>query len=85
MHFLEENGFLTPWLAPASKVVLELFVWGLISYLSMKKKFRHFPAKYFRPIFPFLPTHFWPYFMNFSKQIGFRHYILFFDLLIVDT
>jgi len=38
MHFLEKNGFLTPCLAPPSKVVLELFVWGLISYLSMKKK-----------------------------------------------
>ena len=29
-------------------------------------------------ILPFLPTHFWPYFMNFSKQIGFRQYILFY-------
>ena len=44
-----------------------------------KKKFRHFPAKNFRPIFPFLPTHFRPYFMNFSKQIGFRQYILIYD------
>jgi len=36
--FWKKNGFLTPCLAPPSKVVLELFVWGLISYLAMKKK-----------------------------------------------
>ena len=37
MHFLEKNGFFTHWTARDSKVVLELFVWGLISYLPMKK------------------------------------------------
>ena len=54
-RFLEKKWLFDPWLAPASKVVLELFVWGLISYLSMKKKFRHFLAKNVRPIFLFLP------------------------------
>jgi len=39
LHFWEKNGFLTSCLAPPSKVVLELFVWGLFAYLSMKKKF----------------------------------------------
>ena len=37
MHFLETNGFLTPWTAPDRKVVLELFVGGLFSYLFVKK------------------------------------------------
>ena len=36
-HFLGKNGFLTLWAARGSKVVLELFVWRLISYLFMKK------------------------------------------------
>ena len=38
MHFFGKNGNLTHWAARGSKVVLECFVWGLISYLSMKKK-----------------------------------------------
>ena len=37
MHFLEKNGFFTYWAARGSKVVLELFVGGLIYYLSVKK------------------------------------------------
>ena len=37
IHFLEKNGFLTPCIALPSKVVSELFVWGLISYLFLKK------------------------------------------------
>ena len=40
-----------------------------------KKKFQHFPAKNVRPIFLFLPSHFWPYFINFSHQKGSRQYI----------
>ena len=63
----------------ASKVVLELFDWVLISYLSVKKKFRHFPAKNLNPIFLFLPPHFWPYFINFSHQTGSRQYTLVYD------
>jgi len=38
MHFFGKNGNLTHWAARGSKVVLEYFVWGLIFYLSMKKK-----------------------------------------------
>ena len=37
MQFFEKNGFFTPSTASLSKVVLELFVGGLISYLSVKK------------------------------------------------
>ena len=37
MHFLVKIGNLTHWAARDSKVVLEFFVWGLISYLFMKK------------------------------------------------
>ena len=57
MHFLEENGFLTPCLAPPSKVVLELFVWVLISYLSVKKKVPALSGKKSQPHFSiFTPT-----------------------------
>ena len=72
MHFLETNGFLTPWTAPDRKVVLECFVWGLIAYLSMKKNLEDFGGKNVGPIFLFLPPHFWPYFINFSRQTGFK-------------
>jgi len=50
-HFLEKNGFLTHWTARDSKVVLELFVWGLISYLSMKKKIPALSGKIFQTNF----------------------------------
>merc|ERR1711884_237484 len=76
MHFLEKIGFLTTCLAPPRKVVLELFVWGLISYLFCKKIFRHFPAKNVGPIFLVLTPHFWQNFISFSLQTGSRQYIL---------
>ena len=88
MHFLEKNGFLIPCLALPSKVVLELFVWGLISYLSMKKKVPALSGKKSPTNFStFTPT-FWPYFINFSLQTGFRQYILVYDSnkqLLYDT
>ena len=57
MHFLEKNGFFTPSTASLSKVVLELFVWGLISYLPMKKNIPALSGKKSRTNFSiFTPT-----------------------------
>jgi len=56
MHFLEKNGFFTYWAARGSKVVLELFVRGLISYLSMKKKIPALSGKKCQYIF-YIFTH----------------------------
>ena len=39
MHFFEKNGFLILKIASNRKVVKKLFVWGIIIYLSVKKKF----------------------------------------------
>ena len=86
--FFEKNGNLTHWAARGSKVILEYFVWGLIFYISMKKKLEDFGGKNVRPIFLFLPPHFWPYFINFSHQTGFRQYILVYNSniqLLYDT
>jgi len=56
MHFLETNGFLTPWTAPDRKVVLELFVGGLFSYLFVKKiRSGNFRKKVSDPFFYFYP------------------------------
>ena len=38
MHFFEKNGFLILKIASNRKVVKKLFVWGIITYLFVKKK-----------------------------------------------
>ena len=56
MHFFGKNGNLTHWAARGSKVVLEYFVWGIIFYLSMKKKnWRTFEEKMSDQFFYFYP------------------------------
>ena len=63
-HFLEKNGFLTHWTARDSKVVLELFVWGLISYLSMKKKIPALSGKKCQTYFSIFTPTFFTYFLK---------------------
>ena len=53
MHFFEKNGFLTLKIASNRKVVKKLFVWGIITYLFVKKKLEHFGGKNVKPIFLF--------------------------------
>ena len=66
MHFLGKNGFLTHWAARGSKVVLELFVFGLISFLFMKKNNLALSGKKSQTIFFILtPTLFLPIFHQF--------------------
>ena len=51
-------------------------------------KIRQFPEESVRPIFVFLPLLFWPYFINFCHQTGFRLYILVYNSnihLLFDT
>ena len=64
IHFLGKNGFLTPCLAPPSKVALELFVWGLISYLSMKKKIPALSGKKCQTNFSIFTPTFFTYFLK---------------------
>ena len=88
MHFFEKNGFLILKIASNRKVVKKLFVWGIITYLFVKKKLEHFGGKNVKPIFLFWPPHFWPNFINFSHQTGFIQYILVYNSniqLLYDT
>ena len=73
LRFFRKNGFLTPCLAPPRKVVLEIFIWWIISYLSMKKN---------------IPAHFLQDFITLSLQTDFRQYILVYNSniqLLYDT
>jgi len=72
MHFLGKNGNLTHWAAWGSKVVLEYFVWGLIFYLSMRKKIGGLLRKKWQTNFSIFTPTFLPYFINFSPQTGFK-------------
>ena len=74
IHFLGIIGFLTHWTARDSKVVLELFVWGLIYYLSMKKKIGGLWRKKCQTNFPILTPTFLATSILVIEQVLYRIY-----------